>query len=243
MSDPNQTLQYTYKFIFPDGATRVFEVRLNAHDLALIHEPRATYPAWAKLANHKCQDCPLSEAEHPYCPTAAGLVDLIDFCGDLQSIQEVTVVVEVPQRTYSKATSLQVGISALAGIHMASGGCPILAKLRPMVRFHLPFADLDETAYRVFSTYFLAQFFLARQGHTPDWDMVKLAETYRNIAKVNSAFCERLISTVKEDSALNAITNLATFGTFIEMCINEDQIRSLQAFFTAYLEDPQLPVV
>ena len=126
---------------------------------------------------------------------------------------------------------------------MASGGCPILAKLRPMVRFHLPFADLDETAYRVFSTYFLAQFFLARQGHTPDWDMVKLAETYRNIAKVNSAFCERLISTVKEDSALNAITNLATFGTFIEMCINEDQIRSLQAFFTAYLEDPQLPVV
>ena len=236
MSAPTDPLRFSYKFIFPDGTSRQFEVQLDPHDLSLIPTPRETYPAWTKLANHKCPDCPLAETTHAYCPTATGLVELVDFCRDLQSFQEVTVVVQVPQRTYSKETSLQMGLSSLAGIHMAAGGCPVLAKLRPMARFHLPFADLDETAYRVFSTYFLAQFFLARQGQTPDWDMTKLAETYRNIAKVNSAFCQRLLSTVTEDAALNAISNLSTFGNFIEICINEDQLRSLQGFFAAYLE-------
>ena len=236
MSEPTDPLRFTYKFIFPDGTHRVFEVRLDVRDLSLLREPRESYPAWTQLTHHKCADCPLSENEHSHCPTATGLVDLIEFCQNLQSFQEVTVVVQVPQRTYSKATSLQLGLSSLAGIHMAAGGCPILAKLRPMTRFHLPFADLDETAYRVFSPYFLAQFFLARQGQTAVWDMVKLAETYRNIAKVNSAFCQRLLSAVKEDAALNAIGNLAMFGSFIEMCIDEDQLRSLQGFFGAYLE-------
>ena len=236
MSASIDPIRFSYKFIFADGTHRVFEVRLDPRDLSLIQEPRNTYPAWTQLSNHKCPDCPLAETAHAYCPTATGLVELVDFCRDLQSFQEVTVVVQVPQRTYSKETSLQMGLSSLAGIHMAAGGCPVLAKLRPMARFHLPFADLDETAYRVFSTYFLAQFFLARQGQTPDWDMTKLAETYRNIAKVNSAFCQRLLSTVKEDAALNAVSNLSTFGNFIEICINEDQLRSLQGFFSAYLE-------
>lgn len=236
MSDPTEPLRFSYQFIFPDGTSRQFEVRLDPHDLSLILTPRETYPAWTELANYKCPDCPLAESAHAYCPTATGLVEFVDFCRNLQSIQEVTIVVQVPQRTYSKKTSLQMGLSSLAGIHMATSGCPVLARLRPMVRFHLPFADLDETAYRVFSTYFLAQFFLARQGQTPDWEMTKLAATYRKIAKVNSAFSQRLLSTVTEDAALNAISNLSTFGNFIEICISEDQLRSLQDLFAAYLE-------
>ena len=236
LSNPIDPLSFSYKFIFPDGTSRQFEVRLDPRDLSLLQTPRETYPAWTELANHKCPDCPLAESAEAYCPTATGLVELVDFCRDLQSIQDVTVVVQVPQRTYSKETSLQMGLSSLAGIHMATSGCPVLARLRPMVRFHLPFADLDETAYRVFSTYFLAQFFLARQGQTPDWEMTKLAATYRKIAKVNSAFSQRLLSTVTEDAALNAIGNLSTFGNFIESCISEDQLRSLQGLFAAYLE-------
>ena len=235
VNNTENTIRFSYKFIFRDGMERVFEVLLDARDLSLIQKPRDTYPAWTKLANHKCPDCPLSESDHDHCPTAASLVGLIDFCQGLQSIQNVTVVVQVPQRTYSQETTLQMGLSALAGIHMAAG-CPVLAKLRPMVRFHLPFADPDETAYRVFSMYFLAQFFRARQGQPPDWEMVNLAETYRKIAAVNSAFCQRLLSTVTKDAALNAIVNLAAFGSFIGSCIDEDHLRSLEGFFTPYFE-------
>ena len=132
-NDPVQPLRYTYTFGFPDGTSRVFEVLLDARDLALIQAPRTTHPAWIKLTNHQCPDCPLAAREHENCPTAAGLVELIDFCQGLQSVQEVTVHVDVPQRTYSKTTSLQMGLSSLLGIYMAASGCPVLAQLRALL--------------------------------------------------------------------------------------------------------------
>jgi len=48
---------------------------------------------------------------------------------------------------------------------------PIFEKLKPMVRFHLPFASIEETKYRAISMYLLAQYFLYQQGSQPDWDL------------------------------------------------------------------------
>ena len=81
----------------------------------------------------------------------------------------------------------------------------------------------------------LTQFFRARHGQTPDWELVSLTETYRQIATVNSAFCKRLRSAVTEDAALNAISNLAAFGSFIGICIDEDKLQAMESFFAPRL--------
>ena len=36
---------------------------------------------------------------------------------------------------------------------MALSGCPVLEQLKPMARFHLPFASVEETIYRAASMY------------------------------------------------------------------------------------------
>ncbi len=72
------------------------------------------------------------------------------------------MVVEVGGRQIAKEASLVHGIASLLGLRMATSGCPVLAKLRPMAAFHIPFATDEETLYRAVATYFIAQ--LLRQG-------------------------------------------------------------------------------
>jgi Domain of unknown function (DUF6901) len=57
---------------------------------------------------------------------------------------------EIPfnERSYFKKTTMQKGIVSLLGILLVSSGCPVMAKLRPMVRFHLPFASMLATTFR-----------------------------------------------------------------------------------------------
>ena len=55
-------------------------------------------------------------------------------------------------------------VFSLIGIYMVTSGCPIMDKLRPMARFHLPFASTEETIYRAISTYLLGQYFLEQKG-------------------------------------------------------------------------------
>jgi hypothetical protein len=43
---------------------------------------------------------------------------------------------------------------------VATSGCRYTAYFKPMARFHLPFANEEETAYRAISMYLLSQRFL-----------------------------------------------------------------------------------
>jgi hypothetical protein len=236
MDKPKDTITFTYRFTFPDGKVEYFPVALNAKDLTLVGPQLKSTPEWTRLGFHKCPECPLNELHDHDCPTAVSMLSLINFCKDLESCQQVTVIVETAQRNYIKKTSLQSGLSSLAGIYMAAGGCPVLAKLRPLVRFHLPFADNNETSYRVFSMYILAQYFLAKRGKEADWTMAKLADTYRQIAKVNRAFCARLREVVTNDAGLNAVIALDAFALFIQTNLDINNTQDLENIFSAYLE-------
>lgn len=118
-----------------------------------------SYPEWTELKNFKCPNCLLVENEYKYCPIAVNIIDLIDFF-KTSSYPEVNVIVDTEIRRYSKHPSLQKGISSLMGIYMVTSGCLIMEKLKPMVRYHLPFATLEETSYRMVSMDLLAQYFL-----------------------------------------------------------------------------------
>ena len=50
------------------------------------------------------------------------------------------------ERSFTLQLGARQAIISPLGIYMVTSGCPIMNKLRPMVRFHPPFATIAETA-------------------------------------------------------------------------------------------------
>ncbi|MBF0388020.1 MAG: hypothetical protein HQL20_09250 [Candidatus Omnitrophica bacterium] len=167
---------------------KVFTVKLNASTLEYNAPPPVHYPRWTELTCNQCPNCPLDAAVHKHCPVAVNAMELVAFFKEITSIEEVYLLIETDQRNYSKDTDMQTAASSLLGIVMSTSPCPILSQLKPMARFHLPFASLEETRYRAISMYLLGQFFLLKQGKKPDWELSELNKLYMNIDTVNRAF-------------------------------------------------------
>jgi hypothetical protein len=146
------------------------------------------------------------------------------------------VRIATAERQYVKECSLQEGMSSLIGIYMVTSGCPVMAKLKPMVRYHLPFSTLDETRYRAISMYLLAQYFLARKGRAPDWALQRLVQFYEEVSTVNKHFFQRLTQIRVEDASLNALIRLDAFASTIAFTIDEHLLDELEQLFKAHFE-------
>ena len=167
-----EPLSFTYRFKQKDGRVQEFPVSLDAKTLNVVRKP-GPLPDWTKLEYNQCENCPLSVKTHERCPVAVNLVPLMDAFSDRLSYETVEVEIESPSRKVSKVVPLAEGIRSLLGLHMAASGCPVLDRLKPLVRTHLPFASWDETAFRVIGSYLLQQFFIARRGGIPDWALAR----------------------------------------------------------------------
>lgn len=119
---------------------------------------------------------------------------------------------------------------------MVTSGCPVMDKLRPMVRTHLPFATGEETMYRVLSMYLLAQYFLYKEGQRPDWDLKNLAEIYEAIHTVNKSFCQRLSGIHIKDASLNAVAQLDNFADITSFSLEINRLDQIKRLFHAYLD-------
>lgn len=236
MATKERALEYSYAFKVKDGRTKDFTVKLDPETLDLIPSDRKAKPSWTALDFHQCPNCPLDLATHPHCPVAASMVEAIDFFRSFKSYEEVDVRVDSPDRTYVKNTSLHEALSSLVGIYMVTAGCPVMQKLKPMVRFHLPFASEDETKYRVMSMYLMAQYFIFSQGGTPDWQMKNLIDIYDDVREVNRGFAQRLANIHVEDASLNALINLDCFAMSVSFSLNLQLLEELEIIFKGYLE-------
>jgi hypothetical protein len=216
---PSGTVAYRYRFGFPDGSERAFEVTLDFETLAIVSAPRADYPSWTALEYEQCPNCPLDPAQHPRCPIAERMVGAVEFLKNWRSFDEVEIRVETRNRCYSKRTSLQESASALLGIFMVASGCPILNRLRPMLGTHLPFMDPDESAYRTISMYLTAQHFLHKHGEEADWELVGLLRLLRGCRKANAGIVARLRSLGIQDAALNALAVLNMQGELTSLSL------------------------
>ena len=112
----------------------------------------------------------------------------------------------------------------------------VLGKLKPLARNHLPFASNKETVYRSLGMYLLSQYFAAKNGKTPDWELKDFTKLYENINIVNKAFCSRLREITVEDANLNALIKLDCFAQQITFTISEGNIEDLQNLFKAYFD-------
>lgn len=232
---PTKNITYRYSFRLGDGREKEFEVRLDGKTLGMVLAPSSSYPPWTALHCCQCPHCPLRDDEFPHCPIAVNLVDLVDFFNDSISYEEIDVQIETDERRYTRHTTMQKAVSSLLGIYMVTSGCPVMDKLRPMVRFHLPFATVEESTYRAISMYLMAQFFRFKRGKEPDWELKNLVDIYKDVQTVNASFRKRLSQIENKDTNANALVILDTFAVTILLAINEDQMDDFETLFQAYL--------
>ena len=217
-----------YGYVFEDGQAVSFEVDPD-RAIESRRDDGSAAP-WTALDFHRCEECPLSSGEHPQCPAALGLQDIATKFSDQISFHRVNVTVETPERTITKECDVQTGLRSLVGLVLATSGCPILGELRAMARQHLPFASIRETLTRTVGFYHLRQYFVAKRGGEPDWELKGLGETYRRLQSVNVRLKTRLESASTQDANLNAIGSL--FYTAMSMeCSLEENLEELEPEF------------
>ena len=228
-------IRFVYTYKFTDGSTKHFDIRLDASTLLLFAKRPENLPLWALLPFNKCAICPLSEQDHIYCPVSANLAGIVEEFKNFLSHESVSVTVACEERFYGKETTVQGGLSPLLGIIMTTSGCPIMEQLKPMVRFHLPFASLDETIFRGVTMFLTAQYFRHQDGKNPTWTLDGLGAIYSEVGQVNRDFANRMRAAAKKDANVNALVNLDVFASMMALAV-EDTLGRLKPYFAALLK-------
>ncbi len=232
---PNNNIRYVYIFRFEDGTEKRFEIMLDGATFRYHGDDRQAKPEWTKLHHHQCENCPLADTVE-YCPVAVNLVSIVEAFQENFSYDKTEVRVETRERTYTKNTSLQKGLSSILGIIMPTSDCPVMDKLRPMAPFHLPFATPRETTYRVLAMFLMAQHFRRLRGEQVEDDLKPLLEIYREVAMVNRGISQRLVEVTEKDASPNAIVILHSLSDSLRYSV-EGNFDELQSLFTLYFNN------
>lgn len=224
------TTSIQYYFTFDDGVELKFSV-----DLDRVYDPKkiaVDAPDWAKLENNQCSNCPLNKKDHPYCPPA---LDLDKVARDFQRISAHTkanVRVVTPDREYVKRVGLEEGVRALMGLIMATSACPIFGTLKASARMHLPFASSQEFILRSASMYLMRQYFVAKEGGEPDWELKGLVKTNEQLQLVNHGFWQRTISAFQNDANSKALLSLFSLSSSVSSSLDA-QLDKIKPLFDA----------
>lgn len=232
-------LNIQYYFRMPDGREEVFDLRFDARTLDLQTPTPTQWPEWTRLEFRQCPHCPLTPDAAPRCPLAAHLIDLVDKFLRLISYDRLHIEIVTPERRVVQETTAQRGISSMMGLIMATSGCPHMAFLKPMARFHQPLADREHTIYRAAAMYMLAQYFLHQAGQPADLTMTGLAQRYRNVQTVNIAMAERLRAATDQDAVINAVVLLDQYAKSLPNAVR-DGLKDIRHLFEPYLSAPPI---
>jgi hypothetical protein len=224
----------TYQFTFPDHSQEIFNLHFDARTIELIIDTHEPPPLWTELEHHQCPHCPLTAATHPHCPVAVNLSMAINRFDHLMSFEKVVVKVLNTERHVAHQTSAQEGISSLMGLLIAGSSCPHTHFFKPMARFHLPFANKDETLWRAAATFLLARYFTCNDLKESDICLDGLVQIYDDVARLNDYMVERVRSATSRDSAVNALVHLDVFAKFLTPPL-EDSLNQIKHIFSPYL--------
>jgi len=136
------------------------------------------------------------------------------------------------ERTVYAEIAAQSAMSSVLGLIMATSGCPWTDRLRPMARFHLPFASELETVYRSVCMFLLARE-LALVGETPGF--ARLIALYENLHVVNRDMSRRLGAATRTDPARNAMALLDSYTTLLPAAL-ESSLQELKPLFDGWRE-------
>jgi hypothetical protein len=222
----NERLRIRYRFDLPDGSQKTLDLAFDPIDFRIANAPPADPPFWTELKFNQCANCPLNPEQHPHCPAALQMAAALEPLKELVSFDTVGVSVQQSERTVYAETSAQQAMSSVLGLIMATSGCPWTARLRPMARFHLPFASDAETLYRSISMYLLSRQ-IAPPCEGPPF--AALEDLYMNLHVGNRDMSRRLGAATNTDPARNAIALLDSYTTLLPAALERslDELRPL----------------
>jgi hypothetical protein len=227
MSDAHTII---YRFDLPDGSAKTLELTFDAVDFKMLKVPPGPPPFWTELAFSRCANCPLDDVRNPHCPAALQLASALEPLKALVSFDTVGVTVTQAERTVYAKTSAQQAMSSVIGLIMATSGCPWTDHLRPMARFHLPFASESETVYRSICMFLLARA-IAGTGEADGF--AALEALYENLHVVNRDMSRRLGAATRTDPARNAMALLDAYTTLLPAAL-ERSLDELRPLFDAW---------
>jgi len=222
-------INITYRIKLDEKTTEVFEFVLDGESGDLVTETPVNPPAWTALDFRQCSHCPLQKAEYSHCPIALQLYKIIERFHNTSSIDEVELEVITEERRILQTLPLQRAIGSMLGLVSPTCGCPKMAYMKPMARFHLPLASEEETLFRVAGMYLLSQHLLAET--VVDFSGLKMI--YEDLHILNKALATRLRGATESDSSKNAIALLDMYSNLVPMMI-DDQLPELKNLFSAY---------
>ncbi len=225
------TIKYTLKATDIDFS---IDLVFDEKDFSLLNH-HADKKDWTRLSFHKCSHCPLNQEDFPFCPLASTLDSIISKTHHFLSYDEVHAQVEYKNRIVSADITVQKALSSLLGLIIPASGCPHTAFFRPMSRYHLPFADAEETIYRATTMFLLAQYFIHKKSGCIPTNFSRLKTIYNNIHIVNTQICQRLREFCENDSPMNAITILDMLTVSMHSALKHD-LDKFASYFSAFSE-------
>jgi len=214
--------QISYRFFANSDHPLPVVLRFDAKTFRLILPPDSPRPDWTLLGHRRCPNCPLDD-NSVHCPSALGIAMFLPAFANRVSHEKAVIEVETPVRTFVANTTFQTGMAALIGLVCATSGCPLTRFLRPMARYHTPFADEKETLTRSFAIWLLGRY-IARQQQGGDeaLSLQGLKDHYAELSAMNLALSNRMRDSVNRDAALNAVVILDLFAQIAPINIDGD---------------------
>ena len=220
-----------YFFSFDDGTELSYDVNVNRR--FSIHVDYSLAPAWTRLDNNQCRNCPLDKKAYTHCPAALDLDGIIQDFQVHSALTKVNVRVLTAEREYIKRVTLEEGVRALMGLVMATSACPVFCDLKPNARNHLPFATREESMLRLASVYLMKQYFVFREGGVPDWEMKGLIKEHAELQLVNHAFWQRVMAAFKSDANSKALLSFFTVSASISTSLDSQLAKMKSVFFSS----------
>lgn len=214
-------ISISYLFDFGNNNVKNFEALLNSSSLSLVLPKTYEIPSWAKA--FRCSQFSQVTADSQCCSICINISHLIEEFKTFASVSPCTISVYSKERNYSLKSDVQKGLSSLLGLYMATSDCPFLGFLRPMARFHLPFASTEETIFRSAGSYLIGQYFKARKNNRADFELNRLPETYIKVSKINYDIIQHLRKNYyTHDAYANSLVILDNFARMISAFLPEE---------------------
>lgn len=228
----NRLIKYICKV--DTGKKIVFDVDLNR--AARKNNRNGCQPAWTALSFYKCSNCTLTASQTACCPAALDIKEIAELFSSLSSHSKIEVTVETFERTCYKKCDAQTALSSLFGVVMATSACPWLSQLKSIALFHLPFASLDETIFRIVGGYLMQQYYKQKSDGAGDFLLIGLKQFYEEIQTLNIDFTKRIKAGSHFDANINALIKLFILSEAISISLEE----SLEKFRKYYYEQDKI---
>lgn len=227
----------SYRFFTGKQAPLAVDLLFDRRTFKLDIPAQAPRPDWTRLGHHRCPNCTLPD-DCAHCPAALGISMFLPTFKDAVSHDKAVVEVETGHRTIVAKTTLQTGLGSLIGLVCATSGCPLTRFLRPMARFHLPFASEEETLFRTFSIFLLGRYLESGGSGTVSVGVEGLRAHYADAEGVNRGMAERIRAAFSKDAVVNAIVILDIFAQAVPYVV-DDALAELRYLYG--LDRPQGP--